>query len=81
MKLTIEDIEFGMYGFMVRKVKKLSDKKLTAIEDSLDEIHAVLYANIDDMGCLSVSWCNTQDLTEEEKKTVLRKLLEIINSK
>ena len=56
IKITITDIDTNREGFSCKKIKKLSDKKLLQIEDSVSEQLniSVLWANIEYMSYLSV---------------------------
>ena len=71
--IKITDIDTTRDGFSCKKIKKLSDKKLLQIEESVNEQLniSVLWANIEYMGYLSVVFSKTHFLTEKEIETIV----------
>ena len=75
--LTANDIQFSPKGFYIAAIKNASDKKLSKLEDILSEqLFPVEWANIDDLGYLSVSWRQSHFLTHTQEEQVCK----IINS-
>lgn len=82
MKLVLDDIRFSHKGFFIEKITKLSEKKLAEIEQKLTEnIKSVEWANIDDIGFLSVSWIGLFGCYKaEEQKAVIDTLNKILKN-
>lgn len=73
--LTIDDIDFNMYGFSINKIKRASDKKLNTLMDELSEnVVSVSWTNVDDMGILSVRWLSTMFISDEQKQETIKVL-------
>jgi hypothetical protein len=72
--IKITDIDDSLKGFSCEKIKRLNDSQLLKFEDKLNEKLKIstLYANIDDLGFLTVQYNQIHgDLTDSEKEIIV----------
>lgn len=76
MKITIDDINFHIYGFICEKITKATNKQFEKLEELLTEqIQSVNWSNIDDLGCLTVSWLGMNGCYKQEEKEIVCDIL------
>lgn len=76
MPLVLQDIEFNFGGFVVPRIKRASDAKLSKMDEALTKAGFTIdWSNIDDLACLSVAFGGRYNtLTNEQKNDVLNVL-------
>jgi hypothetical protein len=72
--IKIIDLNTNIYGFSCGKIKKLSDKKLLQIEESIyEQLNISIFCAIIDIDheCLVVSYIHPHYLTDKETETIV----------
>lgn len=80
MPITVADITFSIKGFYITKItKNLSDNTLRKIEEEISEnVHSVIWANVEYIGYLCVSWQYINSCNKEQQEKVCKIINKIV---